>query len=65
MVKKLEEEGRITVIVDDRGKLILLTEEELKAVADVMKREGRVSLSKLTKLCGSIIRMNGAEWCVC
>lgn len=65
MVRKLEEEGRITVIVDDRGKLILLTEEELKAVADVMKREGRVSLSKLTKLCGSIIRMSGTEWRVC
>ena len=53
MVKKLEEEGRITVVVDDRGKLILLTEEELNAVADVIKREGRVSLRKLTKLCGS------------
>ena len=65
MVKKLEEEGRITVVVDDRGKLILLTEEELNAVADVIKREGRVSLRKLTKLCCSIIRMNGSEWCVC
>ena len=41
------------------------TEEELNAVADVIKREGRVSLRKLTKLCGSIIRMNGSEWCVC
>ena len=57
-IERLERENRLTVIVDDRGKLIVVTEEELAAIADVIKREGRVALGRLTKLCGGIVRLN-------
>ncbi|KNB45332.1 hypothetical protein JH06_1041 [Blastocystis sp. subtype 4] len=59
-VSRLEEENRLTVIVDDRGKLIVITEEELQSVTDLIKKNGRISLNKLTKLCG-FIRMQGSE----
>ena len=43
-VSRLEEENRLTVIVDDRGKLIVITEEELQSVTDLIKKNGRISL---------------------
>lgn len=58
IIERLEKEGRMTVLVDDRGKLIVVTAEELAAVAEVIKKEGRVALSHLTKLCGGLVRLN-------
>lgn len=39
--------GRVSGVMDDRGKYIYISEEEMKAVADYIKREGRVSISHL------------------
>lgn len=39
--------GRLSGVMDDRGKYIYISEEEMKAVADYIKREGRVSISHL------------------
>lgn len=33
--------------MDDRGKYIYISSDEMKAVADYVKREGRVSISHL------------------
>ncbi|CAM8949680.1 unnamed protein product [Rhodiola kirilowii] len=43
----LESMGRISGVMDDRGKYIYISQEEMKAVADYIKREGRVSISHL------------------
>lgn len=39
--------GRLSGVMDDRGKYIYISLEEMKAVADYIRREGRVSISHL------------------
>ena len=39
--------GRIHGVIDDRGKFICVTEDEMKAVAKFIKRRGRVSVMDL------------------
>ncbi|RDY00905.1 DDRGK domain-containing protein 1, partial [Mucuna pruriens] len=40
-------ESRLSGVMDDRGKFIYISQEEMKAVADYIKRQGRVSISHL------------------
>ncbi|CAN0899920.1 DDRGK domain-containing protein 1 [Linum grandiflorum] len=46
-ITSLESMGRLSGVMDDRGKYIYISVEEMKAVADYIKREGRVSISHL------------------
>ncbi|XP_042021949.1 DDRGK domain-containing protein 1-like [Salvia splendens] len=46
-INSLETMGRLSGVMDDRGKYIYISLEEMKAVADYIKREGRVSISHL------------------
>ncbi|RZS25231.1 hypothetical protein BHM03_00058430, partial [Ensete ventricosum] len=39
--------GRLSGVMDDRGKYIYISFEEMRAVADYIKRQGRVSISHL------------------
>lgn len=41
------ETGRLSGVMDDRGKYIYISREEMQAVADYIKRQGRVSISHL------------------
>ena len=60
----LENEGRVTVVLDDRGKVILVSEGEMDGVVDALEKEGRMSLSRLRSVCDSIIEL-GATCGVC
>lgn len=46
-ITSLENMGRLSGVMDDRGKYIYISLEEMKAVADYIKRRGRVSISHL------------------
>ncbi|XP_021742834.1 DDRGK domain-containing protein 1-like isoform X1 [Chenopodium quinoa] len=46
-ITALENMGKLSGVMDDRGKYIYISLEEMKAVADYIKREGRVSISHL------------------
>ncbi|KAJ9182725.1 hypothetical protein P3X46_006685 [Hevea brasiliensis] len=46
-ISSLETMGRLSGVMDDRGKYIYISQEEMKAVADYIKRQGRVSISRL------------------
>ncbi|KAE9586290.1 hypothetical protein Lal_00001003 [Lupinus albus] len=46
-ISSLESMGRLSGVMDDRGKYIYISQEEMKAVADYIKRQGRVSISHL------------------
>ncbi|GLT77510.1 hypothetical protein SLA2020_490850 [Shorea laevis] len=46
-IASLESMGRLSGVMDDRGKYIYISQEEMKAVADYIKRQGRVSISHL------------------
>ncbi|KAF6162951.1 hypothetical protein GIB67_021100 [Kingdonia uniflora] len=46
-ITSLESMGRLSGVMDDRGKYIYISQEEMKAVADYIRRQGRVSISHL------------------
>ncbi|XP_015869854.1 DDRGK domain-containing protein 1 [Ziziphus jujuba] len=46
-ITTLESMGRLSGVMDDRGKYIYISLEEMQAVADYIKRQGRVSISHL------------------
>jgi len=46
-IEALEMMGRVSGVVDDRGKFIVITKEEMAKVADFINSRGRVSLSDL------------------
>jgi hypothetical protein len=46
-ISSLENLGTLSGVMDDRGKYIYISQEEMKAVADYIKRQGRVSISHL------------------
>lgn len=46
-VNQLQEDGLLTGVIDDRGKFIYISREELEAVAKFIKQQGRVSIADL------------------
>lgn len=54
-ITSLEDMGRLSGVMDDRGKYIYISLEEMKAVADYIKREGRVSISHLASMSNQFI----------
>ncbi|KAK4714857.1 hypothetical protein R3W88_020764 [Solanum pinnatisectum] len=46
-INSLEEMGRLSGVMDDRGKYIYISLEEMNAVAEYIKRVGRVSITHL------------------
>lgn len=47
-------------VIDDRGKFIFITPEEMNAVAQFIKQRGRVSLSELVQASNTLINLNPA-----
>lgn len=56
-VKQLVAEGDLTGVMDDRGKFIYITEEELSAVAKFINQRGRVSIADLAAHSNRLIRL--------
>jgi len=54
-------EGRLTGIMDDRGKFIYISEEELQGVAKFIKQRGRISIADLAESSNSLINMEGVK----
>ncbi|KAJ3584640.1 hypothetical protein NHX12_015135 [Muraenolepis orangiensis] len=50
-------EGSITGVIDDRGKFISITPDELNSVARFIKQRGRVSISELAQASNSLINL--------
>uniref|UniRef100_UPI00398F139F DDRGK domain-containing protein 1 isoform X1 n=2 Tax=Pristiophorus japonicus TaxID=55135 RepID=UPI00398F139F len=50
-------EGTLTGVLDDRGKFIYITEEELAAVAQFIRQQGRVSIVELAQASNSLINL--------
>ncbi|XP_016116465.1 DDRGK domain-containing protein 1-like [Sinocyclocheilus grahami] len=44
-------------VIDDRGKFIFITPEELNAVAQFVKKRGRVSISELVQASNTLINL--------
>jgi len=54
----LDAEGRLSGIIDERGKYIYLTEEELMKVALFVKQRGRVNILDIQKESNRFINLN-------
>jgi len=50
-------DGSITGVIDDRGKFISITPDELNAVAQFIKQRGRVSITELAQASNSLINL--------
>ncbi len=60
-LQALQEEGRITGVMDDRGKFISICEEEMIAVASFINEVGRVSVTQLAVACNGILQLDRKE----
>ncbi|KDR15944.1 DDRGK domain-containing protein 1 [Zootermopsis nevadensis] len=57
-IQELQAEGLLTGVVDDRGKFIYISTEELEAVAKFIKQRGRVSIVELAESSNQLINLN-------
>lgn len=56
-IKELQNEGTISGVIDDRGKFIYISSDELKAVAKFITQRGRVSISELAESSNNLINL--------
>lgn len=57
-IQALIENKSLTGIIDDRGKFISITPEELKNVAKFIKQRGRITVSELVENSNKLINLN-------
>ncbi|NXC55385.1 DDRGK protein, partial [Aleadryas rufinucha] len=56
-IQDLMADGSLTGVIDDRGKFIYITAEEMAAVAQYIKQRGRVSIAELAQASNSLINL--------
>ncbi|NXJ06803.1 DDRGK protein, partial [Odontophorus gujanensis] len=56
-IQDLMADGTLTGVIDDRGKFIYITPEEMAAVAQFIKQRGRVSIAELVQASNSLINL--------
>lgn len=56
-ITELQANGSITGVIDDRGKFIYISEEELLAVAKFIRQRGRVSIAELAECSNNLISL--------
>jgi hypothetical protein len=57
-VKIMQESGDLTGVIDDRGKFIFISREELESVARFIRQQGRVSITDLAANSNKLISLN-------
>ena len=60
-IRSLEEEGKITGLLDDRGKFIYISKEEMEKVKQHILQEGRISISELRHASNQLINLKPKE----
>jgi len=56
-VTQLQADGLLTGVIDDRGKFIFVSQEELEAVAKFIRQQGRVSITDLAMSSNQLIKL--------
>eukprot|EP00091_Calanus_sinicus_P022130 TRINITY_DN6887_c0_g1_i1.p1 TRINITY_DN6887_c0_g1~~TRINITY_DN6887_c0_g1_i1.p1 ORF type:complete len:153 (-),score=78.17 TRINITY_DN6887_c0_g1_i1:72-530(-) len=56
-VTQLQADGLLTGVIDDRGKFIYVSQEELEAVAKFIRQQGRVSITDLAMSSNQLITL--------
>ncbi|KAK3279010.1 hypothetical protein CYMTET_13091 [Cymbomonas tetramitiformis] len=60
-IHSLESAGRLSGVMDDRGKFIYVSEEEMKNVAAYISDRGRVSIAELARKSNELIDLTAPE----
>lgn len=61
-IEALRESGRLCGVLDDRGRFLCLTQEELEQVAEALIKLGRFSKeTDLVSICNRIIKLTPSE----
>lgn len=60
-VRDLESSKRITGIMDDRGKYIYISDEEMRSVASFIRKKGRIGISDLARESATLIHFEGTD----
>lgn len=56
-IQELKADGTLTGVLDDRGKFIYISEEELAAVAKFIRQRGRISITELAESSNNLINL--------
>ena len=56
-IHQLQEMSRLTGVIDDRGKFIYISQEEMEAVAGFIKQQGRVSIQDLASASSRLVHL--------
>ncbi len=56
-IKELRANGMLSGVIDDRGKFIYISEEELAAVAKFIRQRGRISITELAESSNNLINL--------
>ncbi|KAI5740309.1 hypothetical protein M8J76_002609 [Diaphorina citri] len=56
-IVELQKTGALTGVIDDRGKFIYISQEELNSVATFIKQRGRVSVSELVENSNQLVTL--------
>ncbi|XP_071513946.1 DDRGK domain-containing protein 1-like [Panulirus ornatus] len=62
-VTELQKEGTLTGVIDDRGKFIYISKQELEGVAKFIKQRGRVSIAELAESSNTLITLTPETSC--
>lgn len=57
-IKDLQTDNILTGVIDDRGKFIYISQEEMEAVVKFIKQRGRVSIADITENSDKLINLN-------
>jgi len=57
LIERLDKEGRMSGLIDDRGKYIDVTREEMEKVAKYINRKGRVSIEDIARESNKLINL--------
>lgn len=57
-IKDLQNDNILTGVIDDRGKFIYVSEEEMQAVAKFIKQRGRVSIADIRENSNKLINLD-------
>ncbi|KYN40808.1 DDRGK domain-containing protein 1 [Trachymyrmex septentrionalis] len=60
-IQELQANGNLTGVIDDRGKFIYISEDELEAVAKFVRQRGRVSITELAENSNNLINLTPAK----
>lgn len=56
-ITDLQKDGIVTGVIDDRGKFIYVSQQEMEAVAKFIKQRGRVSIAELAENSNKLINL--------